>query len=216
MRKGRRALITVLALLTASSAAALTVGALRLFDVEDSVERSAAAAREHIAGGGAAVVSFVPGRAGSVSVRSAQTEGMQMGEAEAVLTFCHKKNASVAVFAGTDAGALERGAGRALQAAFPNAVGRCVLHGHRDSAFKPLAKIEEGDRLVLETAGEERTYAVTKIFVTDPSDPAIYEAADHRQLALVTCYPFTFVGPAPDRCVVIADEVGEGQRGNGG
>lgn len=188
------------------SSMATSLGVMRLLDVKNEIRGTAERARLTLDAGNAAVVSFVPGGEGTVTVgRTGKTASTE--DAIALLTFRSQQDSAVAVFDGTDARTLERGAGRATDTAEPNAKGRCVLHGHRDSAFAPLAKLQEGDKIVLETAGETVTYQVTDIFVTEPTDPAIYKKSDHRQLALVTCYPFTFVGPAPDRCVVVADEV---------
>ncbi len=188
------------------STMAASLGVMRLLDVHNEIRGTAERARLTLDAGEAAVVSFVPGSEGTVTVghtgKAASTEN-----AIALLTFCSQKESAIAVFNGTDSRTLERGAGRATNTAEPNEKGRCVLHGHRDSAFAPLAKIQEGDEVTLETADKTVTYRVSKIFVTEPTDPAIYKKSDHRQLALVTCYPFTFVGPAPDRCVVVADEV---------
>jgi sortase A len=37
-----------------------------------------------------------------------------------------------------------------------------------------------------------------------PSDLQVIEPTSHRTLTLITCYPFSYVGPAPDRFIVRA------------
>lgn len=196
----------LLGLITIASASVAIVGAQKLANIDDAMEQNVLAARGSLRAGETAVISFVPGGTGRVAVQAGNERGEWAGKACAVLTFRMRKDVSVAVFDGTGPEALENGAGRSLDTAEPNTVGRCVLHGHRDSAFKPLASIKQGDEILLETANERVSYEVADIFVTEPTDMAIYEKTDVRQLALVTCYPFTFVGPAPERCVVIANE----------
>ena len=122
-----------------------------------------------------------------------------------VLTFCGDAQTAAPVYLGTSDGVLEKGIGLAEDTAALNHAGNAVLFGHRDSAFRELQHLKEGDCLSLETAEGKREYLVTSIYITDPEDPHIYDTVDSTRLTLVTCYPFSFVGPAPERCVVVAE-----------
>ena len=82
-----------------------------------------------------------------------------------------------------------------------------VILGHRDTHFRHLKKIKLQDPIHLEDPnGTLRTYRVTDIEIL-PADRASTRLKEHRNsetLVLMTCYPFTFIGPAPDRFIVWA------------
>lgn len=112
----------------------------------------------------------------------------------------------VPVFPGTDQVTLNHGAGLVEGTAPPDAGGNTVISGHRDSFFRPLKDLEVGDQLelVLPTGAEQR-FNVQRIFVTDALDVSVLDPTAARRLTLVTCYPFTFVGFAPERLIVWAE-----------
>lgn len=196
-------LMLILSAAAFASLCLMAVGASRLSEVENALDTGVAAVKAAITSDETAIVSFVPGGGGGHSVSrptGRQTEGV------GILIFHSAADQEVAVFDGTDPATLEKGAGRTVSTARLNSPGRCVLHGHRDSAFKPLRTIEIGDALTVASPGESVRYRVVDIFITRPEDPRIYDTVEQRQLLMVTCYPFTFVGPAPDRCVVVAEE----------
>jgi sortase A len=47
-------------------------------------------------------------------------------------------------------------------------------------------------------------YRVQRTDVVEPSDVWVLDSTGEPVLTLVTCYPFTYVGPAPDRFIVRA------------
>lgn len=203
----KRAAACLLRLGFLASAAVMAAGAWRLFKVGRSMEDGADAARAALLETRMAVVYLpiagAPAEA-DITVHSTAKE-KDAGDAIALITFHHTwKRVEIALFSGTSDDALERGAGWTEQSAYPNEPGRCIVHGHRDSAFKPLSTIEEGDHITLTTEAGSVDYTVRETYVTHPSDPAIYEQPGGDELELVTCYPFTFVGHAPDRFVAIA------------
>lgn len=122
-------------------------------------------------------------------------------EAEGLLCF---ERYEVAVYHGVTEEILAKGAGHIPASAELGVQGNSVLYGHRDSAFRFLAKLGEGDELSLRTRDGEKRYRVTSILIMEPDDPEIFTATTADTLSLVTCYPFTFVGPALQRCVVRA------------
>lgn len=121
-----------------------------------------------------------------------------------VLTFPDAANSAVAIYAGTDAKSLEQGAGHAAGTSLPGAVGNCVLFGHRDSAFRAMQALKEDDVIRIESGKSVFSYRVTKLYVTTPEDGGIYAETDTAAITLVTCYPFRFVGPAPERYIAVA------------
>jgi sortase A len=78
------------------------------------------------------------------------------------------------------------------------------IAGHRDSFFRPLKDIEVGDGIVLRSPLGEVDYRVVETLIVEPEDIWVLDPADEAMLTLVTCYPFYFVGNAPQRFIVRA------------
>jgi sortase A len=114
---------------------------------------------------------------------------------------------SAIVLEGSDSRTLRLGVGRLQDTADPGAPGNVVLGGHRDTFFRPLRAVRAGDRVTLITPGGGYRYVVEWTAVVDPSDSAPLKATPDRSLTLVTCYPFHYIGPAPQRFIVRARQV---------
>jgi len=110
----------------------------------------------------------------------------------------------VPVFDGTDDLTLNRGAGRIIGTARLGQVGNIGIAGHRDGFFRGLKDIQNGDTMELELPDRTEHYAVSKITITNPDDVSVLRPTETASLTLVTCYPFYFVGSAPDRYIVRA------------
>jgi sortase A len=82
-----------------------------------------------------------------------------------------------------------------------------VLSGHRDTFFRPLRGIRSGDRIKMVTPAGSYLFEVDWTAVVDPADIAPLKATPNRSMTLVTCYPFSYVGPAPRRFIVRARQV---------
>jgi LPXTG-site transpeptidase (sortase) family protein len=82
------------------------------------------------------------------------------------------------------------------------------IAGHRDGFFRGLRHVELGDGLSLTTLDGVSHYEVTKLEVVEPTAVEVLEPTPHDALTLVTCYPFYYVGDAPQRYVVHAKKVG--------
>ena len=81
------------------------------------------------------------------------------------------------------------------------------IAAHRDTFFRPLRNIRKNDIITLTTITAEYRYRVVSTKVVDPADVSVLNAGDREILTLVTCYPFYFVGSAPDRFVVRAERI---------
>lgn len=108
----------------------------------------------------------------------------------------------VPVFEGIDEVTLNRGVGRIPGTARPGEGGNLGLAGHRDGFFRGLKDVAQGDVLELRTPEGTRTYVVDRIAVVDPKDVSVLDDRGAPTLTLVTCYPFYYVGHAPQRWVV--------------
>jgi sortase A len=110
----------------------------------------------------------------------------------------------VPVFEGTDDLTLNRGAGRITGTARLGEVGNLGIAAHRDGFFRSLKDIRRGDRIELAQLQRRFIYTVDNITVVGPSDATVLKPRAQPSLTLVTCYPFYFVGNAPQRYVVQA------------
>jgi sortase A len=114
---------------------------------------------------------------------------------------------SVMVFEGDDAGILEQGAGHIPGTSLPSGSGNIGIAAHRDTYFRPLRTIHANDLIALKTPAGISRYAVTETEVVPPSDIGVLAPAFGRDLTLVTCYPFYYVGSAPQRFIVHARRI---------
>jgi sortase A len=114
---------------------------------------------------------------------------------------------SAIVLEGSDSGTLRLGVGRIPETADPGQKGNIVLSGHRDTFFRPLRNIRDGDRISLVTPSGRFQYVVDWTTVVNPSNTTSLMPTPKPALTLVTCYPFYYVGPAPERFIVRARQV---------
>ena len=114
---------------------------------------------------------------------------------------------SVAVAEGTDHATLRRAAGHILGTALPGRSGNVGIAGHRDTLFRPLRNIRQDDVILLTTLQGEYRYRVVLVKIVSPSDVAVLTPDGNEILTLVTCYPFYFVGAAPERFIVRAERI---------
>jgi sortase A len=114
---------------------------------------------------------------------------------------------SAIVMEGTSTVILRRAVGHISGTALPGQPGNVGISGHRDTFFRPLRKIEPNDIITLTTIGGEYRYRVLSTRVVGPDDVAVLDPGENETLTLVTCFPFYFVGPAPDRFIVRAQRV---------
>jgi sortase A len=108
---------------------------------------------------------------------------------------------------GTSSKTLRRAAGHIAGTSLPGQPGNIGISGHRDTFFRPLRHIERNDLITLTTVSGEYRYRVLSTSVVGPDDVAVLEPGADEILTLVTCYPFYFVGPAPNRFIVRAQRV---------
>lgn len=108
---------------------------------------------------------------------------------------------------GDDAKALRRAVGHIPGTPLPGQSGNIALTGHRDTFFRPLRNIRENDIVVVTTLRGEFRYRVVSLRVVLPDDVAVLNTSEGEILTLVTCYPFYFVGAAPDRFIVRAERI---------
>ena len=88
--------------------------------------------------------------------------------------------------------------------------GNTVIAAHRDTLFRKLEGIEVGDRIQFSTPSATYDYIVTATEIVKPEDTRVLQSRSYPELTLITCFPFRFVGSAPDRFIVHARMVEAG------
>jgi sortase A len=146
----------------------------------------------------------------SPSSRPAYSDGEVIGE----ISFPTLKK-RVAILEGTDSPQLKKGAGHYAGSAAIGATGNSVLAGHRDTVFRNLGELALHDLIIVETANGKFTYEITGSVIVDKDERGAIKPSDEPILTLITCYPFAYVGSAPDRYLLSAKLVGQEPLPNG-
>lgn len=111
----------------------------------------------------------------------------------------------VPVYNGADELELNLGTGRIPGTGlFYGSSGNLAISGHRDGYFRALKDLEIGDRITLRGVNGDEVFTVNEFNVVHKTDHAALKTTEGRMLTLVTCYPFYFVGHAPDRYLIQA------------
>lgn len=110
----------------------------------------------------------------------------------------------VPVYATSSGKTMDRGAGIIDGMAYPHEPGNIGISGHRDGYFRVLKDVQVGDTLVLQTLVGTKQFRIDETRVVEISDTSVLQDTPDQTLTLVTCYPFYFVGHAPQRFVVTA------------
>lgn len=148
-----------------------------------------------------------PDSAPSLETSAAAASAPDSGESSALpvaLLRIPRIDLEVPVFADTTERNLNRGAGWIEGTAAPESGGNFGIAAHRDAHFRPLKDVAVGDVLEVESLHGARKYEVTGITIVDPEDVSPLDPTDTATVTLVTCYPFYFIGNAPQRYIVRA------------
>jgi sortase A len=120
-----------------------------------------------------------------------------------------KLDAVLPIYHGTNEDELEKGVGHFSGSVLPGENDNAVLSGHRDTVFRQLGDVGENDLLIVTTAAGEFTYKVKRVRIVDEDDRTVIVPKPKATLTVSTCYPFTFVGAAPKRYVLVAELKGQ-------
>lgn len=110
----------------------------------------------------------------------------------------------VPVLDGTDDLTLNRAVGRIEGTATIETMGNLGIAGHRDGYFRGLKDVAVGDTIELETLTGELSFTIEKISIVNPTDVHVLAPTERPTITLIGCYPFYYVGSAPQRYVVRA------------
>jgi sortase A len=118
-----------------------------------------------------------------------------------------KINLEVPVLEGTDDLSLNRAVGHIAGTPRPGENGNVGIAGHRDGFFRGLKDVSTGDTIEIVTPDNVNRYVIDEITVVDPTNISVLAARTQPSVTLVTCYPFYFIGSAPQRYIVRASLV---------
>lgn len=99
---------------------------------------------------------------------------------------------------------MDRAAGVIRGMAYPHEAGNIGISGHRDGYFRSLKDIKVGDPIVLQTLEGEKRFVIEDTAIVEKYDTRLLQDTREQTVTLVTCYPFYFAGPAPQRFIVTA------------
>jgi sortase A len=108
------------------------------------------------------------------------------------------------VIEGTSSHDLSVGPGHVTKTAMPGETGNAVITAHRDTYFRHLPELDQGDEITIQRDGRLFRYRVTGKKIVKPEDISVLNPTGDAELTLITCYPVYYVGPAPERLVVFS------------
>ena len=107
---------------------------------------------------------------------------------------------------GVETSTLWKAVGHIPGTALPGERGNAVLAAHRDTYFSGLGDLKVGDLVSFKSPTATYSYRVESTRIVEPDDTQVLAASNEPILTLVTCYPFHYIGNAPQRYVVTARE----------
>jgi sortase A len=110
----------------------------------------------------------------------------------------------VAILEGTKPQTLRLGVGHIGGTAHPGEPGNIGIAGHRDTFFRDLKDIRASDEIQIQTATGLSRYEVDWVRIVAPGDTRVLAPSAGSAITLVTCYPFHYIGAAPERFIVHA------------
>lgn len=108
------------------------------------------------------------------------------------------------VLEGATRAQLGKGPGHLEETATPGETGNAVITAHRDTFFRHLFELNQGDEIIVRRGAESLRFLVTGKKIVDPDDLSVLRPTPDAQLTLITCYPTYYIGPAPQRLVVFS------------
>ena len=115
-----------------------------------------------------------------------------------------KIDLQAAILDGTNHKSLLLAPGHLSQTAWPGEPGNAVIAAHRDTFFRRLHDLRQGDDVLVRRAGREYRYVVSATAIVKPDDISVIQPTSDTRLTLITCYPTYYIGPAPKRLIVVA------------
>jgi sortase A len=132
----------------------------------------------------------------------------EIGEKIGELTI-PKLERSLPIYHGTTKEVLKQGVGHYSSSALPGENNNSILSGHRDTVFRGLGEVGVNDTFIVSTDAGEFLYKVRKVRIVDKDDRTVIVPKPKSTLTVTTCYPFGYIGSAPQRYVLVADLISQ-------
>lgn len=121
------------------------------------------------------------------------------------LFYIPRLDREIPIIEGTDEDELAQGVGHYKDTGLPGENRQILLSGHRDTVFRQFGELEHGDELHIKMEHGTFIYVIQDHEIVDADDRTVIDPSrEDEYLTVSTCYPFSFVGSAPDRYVVYA------------
>jgi sortase A len=108
---------------------------------------------------------------------------------------------------GVDANTLRLAVGHIPTTALPGQAGNVGVAGHRETFFRGLKDFKAKDAIQFSTLNGRFNYEVESLTIVEADNVGVLAPSGENSLTMVTCYPFSYIGPAPKRFVVRARQV---------
>jgi sortase A len=105
---------------------------------------------------------------------------------------------------GVDSSTLWEAVGHIPGTALPGANGNSALASHRDTHFRGLEEVQAGDLIIFKSPTANFRYRVESTRIVEANATDALPDSTTPILSLITCYPFHYLGPAPQRFIVTA------------
>lgn len=111
----------------------------------------------------------------------------------------------IPIISGTHEDELAKGVGHFRSTALPGQQDQILLSGHRDTVFRQFGELEHGDDIHVQMENGTFIYTIFDTEIVDADDRTVIRpTAPDEILTLSTCYPFSYIGSAPDRYIIYA------------
>lgn len=116
-----------------------------------------------------------------------------------------KIDAELPIVEGTNPDDLKKGVGHYSGTAFPSDHDQILLSGHRDTVFRRFGELQKGDEFIVELPYGTFYYKMDHARIVKADDTTVIAPTKPNEvLNLSTCYPFRYIGSAPDRYIIYA------------
>ena len=130
----------------------------------------------------------------------------KFGEGDTIgVLYIPKLEREIPIVEGTDEEELAQGVGHYEGTGFPGENKQILLSGHRDTVFRQFGDLENGDEFHVKMEHGTFIYAIEDNEIVSADDTTVIDPNRKDEVLTVsTCYPFSYIGSAPDRYVVYA------------
>ncbi|NGP46537.1 class D sortase [Bacillaceae bacterium SIJ1] len=117
-------------------------------------------------------------------------------------------DAELPIVEGTTYEQLERGVGHFSKTGLPGEDRQVLISGHRDTTFRKTGDLKIGDQVTVSLSSGDHTYEIKSFDIVDWDDRTVIDLTESgERLTLTTCYPFSYIGDAPERYIINAERV---------